>query len=120
MAFTEFKQDYMEATFEDICKWCKENQQGKWLKNIITEEIEKPVYPTIKKINSKGKEVEVIDKKAKEAKQSIGTTKERRSYIEIKREFFKEFHPAKLPQAKKDKSTPMEDLFAEIFGADFE
>ena len=111
----EFKYSYMETEFKHICEWCKENNEGAWLKSILTEKIQRPVYPTVKKINKYGKEIEVIDKKAKDSKQSIGTKEDTRSYIEVKRAFFEKFFPSKLPEKKEKKGT-MADIFSEYFG----
>lgn len=110
-----FSVKFMDTAFEDICKWCKENNEGAWLKRMLTEEIERPIYPTVKKVNSKGKEIEVIDKKAKEAGESIGTVKDKRSYIEIKRAFFEKFFPEDIPVAKEKKSSAMSDIYAKYF-----
>ena len=111
MAFTK---SFMETTFEDICKWCAANGEGAWLKLMITEEIDKPVYPTVKKLDKNGKEIEVIDKKAKAAGNAIGTEKSTRSYIEIKRAFFEKFFPSDIPVAK-EKATTMSALYAKYF-----
>ena len=82
---TKFVKAYADTKFEDICAWCKDNNEGEWLYTMITEKVEKPVYE---------------DKAAKKAGTAKETVKALRTYLEVKKEFFTKFAPELLPTKK--------------------
>ena len=94
---TEFKKAYADTKFEDICAWCKENNEGEWLYTMITEKVDKPVY---------------ADKAAKKAGNVKETVKANRNYPEVKKAFFTKFHPHLLPSKK----TGMLAIYSKYFG----
>lgn len=92
---------YQDLTIENIIDWCKENNETVWLKAKIKETRVRKVYPK----GENGK----LDKKA----DPIGTKVVPISFMELKREFAKEFCPDILPVAKPKKKS-MKELIAAL------
>jgi hypothetical protein len=82
--------DYQHMSFDDIVKWCQENNEIKWLKETV---------------NSKVK-VKDEDGKATDEERDI-------SYIEVKRAFCEKFRKDLLPE-KKAKKPSMKDIIANL------
>lgn len=95
--------DFKTMKIEDIIKWCQDNNQVAWLKEIAAKKVPCEVYPRIKK---DGKSI---------ADKSQEPTIEMRpiTFVQIKSEFATKFMPEIAPKAKGKKKT-MYELIAEL------
>jgi hypothetical protein len=96
--------NYKDMRIEDIIKWCQENKQVDWLKEIAAKQVEYKVYPRVKGEDGKYH----TDKKAT-------PTIEKRpiSFIQLKLEFVKKFMPDIAPKAQPKKPS-MYDLIKNL------
>lgn len=102
IAAKERREKFNAIKLEDIIKYCQENKQVKWLKEINAEQV--PSFET----NEEGVKVPVLDEEGNQVMRD-------KTFIEIKIAFVDKFMPDVAPLRKPKKATlPMNKLIASL------